>query len=72
MWVQLVIEVAREKCKRKHPCCISLCAFRCIRPEVFYYLSEKLLLSRIIKTYATSEGAISHIFILRTALLHCS
>ena len=49
IWSQLVIEFAIEKLKKKHHCCITLCAFRYIlkgvRSEVFVYLSEQLPLS---------------------------
>ena len=58
---QLVIEVEREQWKKKLPCCIILCAFRCIikflYPEVFYYLSEKLPLSQNLHYF---RGAVSH------------
>ena len=47
IWTQLVIKVAREQYKKKHCCCTNLCALiKGFRPEVFYYLSEKLFLSQ--------------------------
>ena len=54
---QLVIEVAEDLMKKKHPCSSLLKGFR---PEVFHYLSEKLPLSQKLRYFT--------MFILSTAL----
>ena len=63
LWTFLikVIEVARDKWKKKRPFCTILCAFRCLKNASFLKTFNIWVRNHLfLKNFVTSEGAVFH------------